>query len=60
MQKDASLDVTRLPGSVWAVLSGCWAAHLRWRDEEIEVALSRSPFPTWGDQLLCVLVFAFS
>jgi len=26
-------------------LSGCWVRHVRWRDEKIEIALSRAPFP---------------
>src|SRR6195952_3938389 len=38
-------------------LSGCWPGHVRWRDEEIEIALSRSPFPSRGHQLRCALVF---
>src|ERR1700674_5614817 len=41
-------------------LSGCWAGHVRWRDEEIEIALSRSPFPSRGHQLRCALVFPLS
>src|SRR5258707_4408520 len=42
------------------VLSGCWRGHVRWRDEEIEIALSRSPFSGRGHQLRCALVFPLS
>ncbi|CAN0628098.1 protein of unknown function [Burkholderia multivorans] len=41
-------------------LSGYWAGHVRWRDEEIEIALSRSSFPSRGHQLRCALVFPLS
>jgi hypothetical protein len=30
------------------VLSSCWAGDVRWRDEKIEIALSRSSFPSGG------------
>jgi len=32
-------------GAVVEALSGCWTDHVRWADEEVEIALSRSPFP---------------
>jgi hypothetical protein len=41
-------------------LSGYWACHVRWRDEEIEIALSRSPFSSRGHQLRRTLVFSLS
>src|SRR5476651_2889812 len=40
-------------------LSGCWVGHVRWRDEKIEIALSRAPFPGWCHQLRCSMVFPF-
>ncbi|MEA3104540.1 MAG: hypothetical protein QOF74_8780, partial [Caballeronia mineralivorans] len=61
-------NMTNTPGStlcdllraVRTALSGCWRGHVRWRDEEIEIALSRSPFSGRGHQLRCALVFPLS
>jgi transposase-like protein len=48
-----------LPVHVMA-LSGCWAGQIRWRDEDIELALSRSPFSSCGHQLCRAVVFSLS
>src|SRR5260370_17119399 len=46
-------------GAAWA-LSGCLIGRVRWRDEEIEIALlSWSSFPSRGHQLRSALVFRF-
>ena len=39
-----------------AALSSCGIGRVRWRDEEIEIALSRSLFPSRGHQLRRALV----
>ncbi|MFM0573156.1 hypothetical protein PQQ88_33490, partial [Paraburkholderia caledonica] len=41
-------------------LSGYQVSHVRWRGEEIKIALSRSPFSSRGHQLRCALPSAFS
>jgi hypothetical protein len=43
----------------WA-LSGCWAGHVILRDEEIEIALSRTPFSSCLSSVaLCAGISAF-
>ena len=36
-------------------VSGCRAGDVRWRDEKIEIALSRSSFSSQGNRLRCAL-----
>jgi hypothetical protein len=40
-------------------VSGCRAGDVRWRDEKIEIALSRSSFSSQGNRLRCALAFRF-
>ena len=60
MIKLISVFVPSASSALVRALSGCWPGHVRWRDEEIEIALSRSPFPSRGHQLRCALVFPLS
>ena len=48
------------PAPLPSALSGYRAGHVGWRDEEIEIALSRSLFASRGHQLRCALVFPLS
>ncbi|WP_370652315.1 hypothetical protein [Caballeronia sp. TF1N1] len=52
-----SLSVRQIERLVLRALSSWWAGRVRWRDEETEIALSRSPFSSRGHQLRRALVF---
>src|ERR1700712_908271 len=57
-QAGAVPDAVMVGLAVWRALSGCWVGHVRCRDEEIEIALSRSPFSSRSYQLRGALVFS--